>query len=208
MSDEPRVVDRPAAAHIVAERQAAGERAVFTNGVFDLLHLGHVTYLRQARALGDFLVVGVNSDASTRRLKGPKRPLVPEHERAGLLAALACVDLVTIFDEPTAEATIAALRPSVYVKGGDYAGAGRDSNVLVTGDALRRILEGNAHEHPALAGLASRLPEASVVAGYGGTLALIRYLPDHSTTELIERIVERYAEPETGASRAASATGE
>lgn len=207
MSAGEHVLDRRAAARVVSDRQAAGERGVFTNGIFDLLHIGHVSYLRQARALGDFLVVGVNSDASTRRLKGPMRPLVPERERAELLAALACVDYVTIFDESTAETIVAALRPAVYVKGGDYAGAGRDSNVLVTSEALRRILEGDAREYPTLAGLAARLPEAEAVAAYGGTLALIRYVPDHSTTELIERIVERYAEPETGAPRTASANG-
>ncbi len=198
MGTEAGVLDRPEVARVVAERQAAGERGVFTNGVFDLLHLGHVTYLRQARALGDFLVVGVNGDASTRRLKGPKRPLVPARERAALLAALACVDYVTIFDEPTAVATVAALRPAIYVKGGDYAGAGHDRPVFVTAEALRRMLEGDPPARPALAGLAERLPEARTIAAYGGSLALMRYVPDHSTTDLIERIVERYGEPATG----------
>src|SRR5579859_5192792 len=80
----------------VQNRQQAGERGVFTNGCFDLLHLGHVRYLQEARSLGDLLVVGLNSDASTRAIKGPKRPLVPEQERAEVLAALACVDYVTI----------------------------------------------------------------------------------------------------------------
>lgn len=211
---ESAVLPRDELVRIVAERQTAGERAVFTNGVFDLLHLGHVTYLRQARALGDFLIVGVNSDASTRRLKGPKRPLVPEYERASLLAALACVDYVTIFDEPTAEATVAALRPAVYVKGGDYASTGNAreghdvASVLLPPDELRRILEGDAAARPTLTGLPIRLPEARTVAAYGGTLALIRYVPEHSTTELIERIVERYAEPETGAPRGAGASGQ
>ncbi len=205
------ILSRDEATHTVAERQADGERAVFTNGIFDLLHIGHVTYLRQSRALGDFLVVGVNSDASTRRLKGPKRPLVPERERAAMLAALACVDYVTIFDEPTAETTVAALRPAIYVKGGDYAGSGRESSafsdVLLPPEALRRILEGDDSDSPALAGIAARLPEARTVAAYGGSLALIRYVPEHSTTELIERIVKRYAEPETGAPGGAGASG-
>ena len=93
---------------------------VFTNGVFDLLHLGHVQYLEQARALGDLLVIGLNSDASTRRLKGPQRPLIPEAERAALLLSLRAVDAVTIFADPTAEQLVAALQPDVYVKGGDY----------------------------------------------------------------------------------------
>lgn len=94
---------------------------VFTNGVFDLMHVGHLRYLQAARALGDRLVVGVNADSSVKRLnKGPERPILPEEERAELLAGLACVDYVTIFDEPTADAVLAALQPTVYAKGGDY----------------------------------------------------------------------------------------
>lgn len=97
-----------------------GEHIVSTNGVFDVLHVGHVRYLQQARALGDLLVVGVNSDACTRRLKGDSRPYVPEAERAELLAALACVDYVTLFEEPTPEALLRVLRPAIHAKGGDY----------------------------------------------------------------------------------------
>jgi rfaE bifunctional protein nucleotidyltransferase chain/domain len=94
---------------------------VFTNGVFDVLHRGHVTYLAQARALGGALVVGLNSDASARRLgKGPDRPLNHEQDRALMLAALASVDLVTCFDEDTPVQLLGELRPSIYVKGGDY----------------------------------------------------------------------------------------
>ena len=100
--------------------RAAGERIVFTNGVFDLLHRGHVEYLEEARALGDRLVVGVNSDASVRRIKGPERPFVPAAERAGLLAALACVDLAIVFDEDTPERLIHEVEPDVLVKGGDW----------------------------------------------------------------------------------------
>lgn len=94
---------------------------VFTNGVFDLLHRGHVDYLWRARALGDALVVGVNTDASVQRLKGPDRPLTPEQDRCYLLAGLACVDAVTLFDEDTPADLIRALVPDVLVKGGDYA---------------------------------------------------------------------------------------
>ena len=97
------------------------ERIVFTNGCFDILHRGHVSYLAQARALGDRLVVGVNTDASVRRLKGPGRPVVEQEDRAYVLAALACVDAVTLFDEDTPAQLIAALLPDVLVKGGDYA---------------------------------------------------------------------------------------
>ena len=93
---------------------------VFTNGVFDLLHLGHVRYLREARDLGDLLIVAVNSDASTRRLKGPTRPIIGEDERAETLAALIAVDYVTIFAEITAERLVRLLRPDIYVKGADY----------------------------------------------------------------------------------------
>ncbi len=97
-----------------------GARIVFTNGCFDLLHLGHVRYLEAARQLGDVLVVGINSDASVRRLKGPTRPLVGERERAQVLAALAAVDWVTVFSEDTPYELIAALKPDVLVKGGDW----------------------------------------------------------------------------------------
>lgn len=192
MGDLDAALSRDALAAAVADRQRGGERAVFTNGVFDLLHLGHVTYLQRARALGDLLVVGLNSDASTRCLKGPRRPLVPQDERAAVLAALACVDSVTIFDEPTAAPLLAALRPAVYVKGGDYAGGAGRRDYLLAPDELRRVLAGETIANPELAGLAERLPEARTVAEYGGSLALVAYLPGHSTTELIERILRAY----------------
>lgn len=96
------------------------ERVVFTNGCFDLLHRGHVEYLHAARELGDLLVLGLNSDDSVRRLKGPERPLVTEEDRAVVIASLACVDAVTIFDEDTPRELIAALLPDLLVKGGDY----------------------------------------------------------------------------------------
>ncbi len=97
-----------------------GRRVVFTNGCFDLLHPGHVRYLQQARALGDALIVALNSDRGVRELKGPARPILREQERAEVLAALACVDFVTIFDEPTPREIIAALLPDILVKGGDW----------------------------------------------------------------------------------------
>lgn len=95
-------------------------KVVFTNGCFDLLHRGHVEYLFAARSLGDALVLGLNSDASVRRLKGPERPVVTEADRATVIAALGCIDAVTIFDEDTPRDLIAALLPDVLVKGGDY----------------------------------------------------------------------------------------
>ncbi|MBR5162857.1 MAG: D-glycero-beta-D-manno-heptose 1-phosphate adenylyltransferase [Schwartzia sp.] len=100
--------------------RADGGTIVFTNGCFDILHAGHVRYLAAAEAMGDFLVIGLNSDASVRRLKGEGRPIVSEEDRAEVLDALRAVDIVTIFDESTAEELIRLVRPNVYVKGGDY----------------------------------------------------------------------------------------
>lgn len=106
--------------HLIAKARERGKKVVFTNGCFDLLHVGHVKYLQKARELGDLLVVGLNTDASVRRLKGEGRPLIQESERAHILAALGCIDYVVLFDEDTPLAVIEALRPAVLVKGGDY----------------------------------------------------------------------------------------
>lgn len=104
-----------------AKSARAGKRLVFTNGVFDILHAGHVTYLEKARSLGEMLIVGVNSDASVRQLgKGPNRPVNPEQDRLTVLEALRCVDGAVIFEESTPEAIIAELQPEIHVKGGDY----------------------------------------------------------------------------------------
>jgi rfaE bifunctional protein nucleotidyltransferase chain/domain len=108
------------AARRAARWRAEGKTVVMANGVFDLLHVGHLRYLEGAKALGDFLVVAVNSDASARALKGPGRPVIPQGERTELLAALACVDLVVVFDEADARAVLRALRPHVHAKGTDY----------------------------------------------------------------------------------------
>jgi len=97
-----------------------GKRIVFTNGCFELLHIGHVHYLSAAKAEGDILVVGINSDRSVREIKGPRRPVVPENERAEVLESLACVDFVTLFDEPDPLVTIRSLMPDVLVKGADW----------------------------------------------------------------------------------------
>jgi D-beta-D-heptose 7-phosphate kinase/D-beta-D-heptose 1-phosphate adenosyltransferase len=105
---------------IINDLKAEGKRIVFTNGCFDLLHIGHVRYLEEAKALGDVLVVGVNSDASVRKLKGPKRPILPEAERAEILSGLGCVDYITLFDEMDPLKLIASLQPNVLVKGGDW----------------------------------------------------------------------------------------
>lgn len=145
-----------------------GKRVVFTNGHFDLLHVGHLRYLQAARALGDVLVVGVNDDATTKRRKGPTRPIVPEAERAELVAGLACVDFATVFHDDTAEEAIVRLRPAVYVKGGDYA---RDAAEIAAG------------KQP--------LPEARVVVAQGGEVRIIPLVSGRSTTDLERRIAER-----------------
>ncbi len=147
------------------------QRLVLTNGIFDLLHSGHVRYLEQARQLGDVLVVGINSDKSTRTLKGPLRPLIPEDERASIVAALRSVTYVTIFHTPTAVELVEALQPDVYVKGGDYATDDGESQLTVD---------------------ESRLPEAQSVQAYGGRIILLPYYGGFSTTALIERVLERF----------------
>jgi len=114
------VLDRATLATRAEAWRRAGQRVVFTNGCFDLLHAGHIDLLHRAAALGDVLVVAINGDASVRRLKGPERPLVPQEERAAMLAALDCVDAVTVFDEDTPDEVIRAVRPDVLVKGQDY----------------------------------------------------------------------------------------
>jgi len=141
-----------------AAQRAAGKRLVVTNGCFDLLHLGHVTYLETARRQGDALLVGVNGDASVRQLKGPNRPVTPEEDRAGVLAALASVDGVCVFAEATATRFLAAAQPDVYVKGGDY-----------TLDTLNQ-------------------DERRAVEAAGGKIEIIPFVPGKSTTALLEKI--------------------
>jgi D-beta-D-heptose 7-phosphate kinase/D-beta-D-heptose 1-phosphate adenosyltransferase len=115
------ILSRTAASAFVTRERASGRTVVFTNGVFDVLHPGHVRYLRDARALGDLLIVGVNSDRSARALgKAPDRPINPEGERAEVLAALASVDAVVVFDEDTPHDIITALQPDILVKGADW----------------------------------------------------------------------------------------
>ena len=105
---------------VVEDLKAKGKRIVFTNGCFDLLHIGHIRYLEKAKSLGNILVVGVNSDRSVRGLKGPNRPILPEDERAEILSGLECVNYITIFDEPTPLELVSTLQPHVLVKGGDW----------------------------------------------------------------------------------------
>ena len=155
-------LDRPAAAAFARRCRTEGRKLVVTNGCFDLLHAGHVSFLAEARALGDALLVGLNSDASTRALKGSERPLAQELDRAAVLLALRSVDAVVIFSEATAGPLLAELRPAIYAKGGDYSLAGSPTGTL--------------------------LPEEDVVRSFGGEIHILPYLPGRSTTALIERI--------------------
>jgi rfaE bifunctional protein nucleotidyltransferase chain/domain len=162
MLDE-KVVTRQAALHQIRAWQDAGEEVVFTNGCFDLLHAGHVRYLERARQLGDHLVIGINGDASVRALKGPSRPLQTEGDRAAILAALASVDLVVIYEEERALDLIGELKPDIYAKGGDY-----------TLETMYR-------------------PERDLVYGYGGRVEIISLNglnTDDSTSRIIQKIRE------------------
>ena len=129
---------------LIARLRAAGKSVVFTNGVFDLLHPGHLRYLRRARQLGDALIVGINSDRSVRIIKGSDRPITPERERAEVVAALTCVDGVVIFDEETPQKVIATLQPDVLAKGADWADnaiVGRDIVEARGGKVVRVAIE-------------------------------------------------------------------
>ena len=153
-----KIIDMEELAQRAAELRAMGKKLVATNGCFDLLHLGHVRYLQAARALGDALVVGVNGDDSAGELKGPGRPLNNEKERAAVLAALECVDLVTIFPELRAMRFIEIAAPDIYAKGGDY-----------TAETL------NADERAALQKI-------------GAEIRIIPFEKGYSTSSLLERL--------------------
>jgi D-glycero-beta-D-manno-heptose 1-phosphate adenylyltransferase len=139
-----------------------GRRVVFTNGCFDLLHPGHIRYLQEARRLGDALIVALNSDRSVRELKGEKRPILDQNERSEVMAALGCVDYVTIFDEPTPREIISALLPDVLVKGGDWG--------------------------------VDRIVGRDEVEAAGGKVLSLPFVDGCSTTDVIERIVQRYSD--------------
>jgi rfaE bifunctional protein nucleotidyltransferase chain/domain len=154
------VLTREEAARYARELRGAGRRVVFTNGVFDLLHPGHVRYLVQAAALGDALIVGLNTDASVRRNKGQGRPITPERERAELLASLECVAAVTLFDEDTPDAIVGAIQPDVLVKGADWPAdqiVGRDT-VEARGGRVVRIAVEEGYSTTAIVNRIRRLP--------------------------------------------------
>ena len=135
------------AARLAEGWRAAGKRLVLANGCFDLLHVGHVRYLHGAKALGDVLLVALNSDASVRRLKGPGRPIMSEAERAEIVAALASVDAVVVFDEDTADGLVARLRPHVHAKGTDYTEESVPERESVRAVGGRVAIEGDPKGH-------------------------------------------------------------
>jgi D-glycero-beta-D-manno-heptose 1-phosphate adenylyltransferase len=142
-----RVLDLEGARAVAEKARAAGRRVVLANGCFDLLHVGHVRYLEDARALGDLLIVGVNGDDAVRRLKGPGRPLMPAVERAEMLAALRAVDHVVVFDDDTADGLIALLRPAVHAKGTDYTTESVPERASVLAAGGQVAIAGDAKQH-------------------------------------------------------------
>ena len=154
----PKIVELEELSDRCEKLRSAGKKIVATNGCFDLLHVGHVRYLQMARALGDVLVVGLNGDRSVIELKGAGRPITTQRDRAEILAALACVDLVTVFPELRAAKFLAAVRPAVYVKGGDYTPRTLDEE------------------------------EGAILKGIEAAIRLIPFETGYSTSGLIERI--------------------
>jgi rfaE bifunctional protein nucleotidyltransferase chain/domain len=151
---------------LIAARAAwfqTGKTVVWTNGCFDLLHVGHIRSFRDAKALGDILIVGINSDASVRSIKGESRPIVSQADRAELIAALEMVDYVTIFNETTPVAALSRLRPDIHCKGAEYADDKRP------------------------------MPEQDTVLGYGGRIRFLPFYSGRSTTELVDRILRSEA---------------
>jgi D-glycero-beta-D-manno-heptose 1-phosphate adenylyltransferase len=142
-----RVLDLEGARAVAEKARAAGRRVVLANGCFDLLHVGHVRYLEDARALGDLLIVGLNGDDAVRRLKGPGRPLMPAVERAEMLAALRAVDHVVVFDDDTADRLVAILRPAVHAKGTDYTAESVPERASVLAAGGRVAIAGDAKQH-------------------------------------------------------------
>ena len=153
-----KIIDMQNLASRAAQLRAAGQRLVFTNGCFDLIHVGHVRYLAAARALGDVLAVGINGDTSVRTLKGPNRPINNERDRAEVLAALESVDFVTIFPDVRATRLLAMVRPAVYAKGGDY-----------TPETLNE-------------------EERAVLDEVGAAIQIIPFQPGYSTSRIIEQL--------------------
>ncbi len=147
MDTREKIVSREGLAEILGEHRRAGRKITFANGVFDLLHVGHVRYLQAAREQGDVLVVGINSDASTRQLKGPGRPILTERARATLVAALAAVNYVVIFDELDVKPLLRELHPDVHAKGTDYTAETVPERELADLLGIRIAIVGDAKDH-------------------------------------------------------------
>jgi rfaE bifunctional protein nucleotidyltransferase chain/domain len=147
MDTRQKIVSREGLEEILSEHRRAGRKIVFANGVFDLLHVGHVRYLKAARAEGDILIVAVNSDASTRRLKGDGRPILTERARASLVAALDAVNYVVIFDEPDVRALLRELQPNVHAKGTDYTAANVPESDIAVALGIRIAIVGDPKDH-------------------------------------------------------------
>jgi rfaE bifunctional protein nucleotidyltransferase chain/domain len=154
------VLDRQSLISFVSEERRRGRKIILANGCFDLIHAGHVRYLQGAKQLGGTLVVAINSDRQVKELKGKGRPLIPQDERAEIVAAFAPVDAVTIFDEPTVGELILAIRPDFHAKGTDYT--------------------------------ADTVPERDIVRSYGGTVSIVGDPKDHSSTQLIDAVGEKF----------------
>lgn len=153
-----RIISRAELIEVRRELKKNGRRIVFTNGCFDLLHRGHIEYLAKAKSLGDILIVGLNADDSVRRLKGPNRPITPLEDRAAILAALAVVDYVCVFDEDTPYELIRAVVPDILVKGADW----------TVDDVVGK----------------------DIVEAAGGSVHTIEFLPNRSTTNIIQKIAQ------------------
>jgi rfaE bifunctional protein nucleotidyltransferase chain/domain len=147
MKAQKLLISRNELAQRLAERRAMGEKIVLANGCFDILHVGHTRYLAGAKAEGDILVVAINSDRSVCKLKGEGRPILPEHERAELVAALESVDYVIVFDEPNVEPLLEALRPNVHAKGTDYTEETVPERAVADRLAIRVAIVGDAKNH-------------------------------------------------------------
>jgi rfaE bifunctional protein nucleotidyltransferase chain/domain len=147
MDTREKILSREALHNVLDEHRRAGRKVVFANGVFDLLHVGHVRYLQAARAEGDLLIVGINSDASTRALKGAGRPLLTERARASLVAAIAAVDYVVIFDEQDVNALLREFQPDVHAKGTDYTADNVPERDLAALLGIRTAIVGDAKNH-------------------------------------------------------------
>ncbi len=154
------IIDRDSLSPLIEDLKRQGKIIVFTNGCFEILHIGHIRYLKKARSLGDILIVGLNSDISVKKIKGPKRPIIPQEQRGEVLASIRYVDYVVIFDEPDPYDLISLIKPHVLVKGGDWP--------------------------------VDKIIGKDIVESYGGKVLSIPYIEGSSTTEIINRIIERY----------------